>query len=145
MRTSDMVGAYENSIPMLEDMVTTMGDTIESITGIDLKGNGSGGGATSGAFSGMSQDTGNEMNGRLTAIQIQGENVIGQLTTITTQQLSILTATYEQNNALGGIQQQIATSYIELQGIHEDTTAMSKMMKRVGEYMYDWDSHVKNL
>ena len=142
-RTSDMVGAYEDSIPMLKDMITTMTGTVEDIMDVDLRDTGSN--KTAGGFASMSQDTGQEMNGRLTAIQIGQEVSIGHLTTISTNVLSIATYVYEQNNSMAGIQQQIAASYLEIQGIHEDTTALVRSMKSVGDYLYNWDSHVKNL
>ena len=85
------------------------------------------------------------MNGRLTVMQMQGETMIGQLTTISSTALSILSSVYEQGNSLSGIQQQIATSYLELQGIHEDTTIIKRGVISMSEYMYNWDSHVKNL
>ncbi len=76
-RTSAMVDTYEQSVPVLEDMVTTMSNTIEDALGISMKSNSSASSTTSVAAN-VTQDSVDEANGRLTAIQMQGETIIGQ-------------------------------------------------------------------
>ena len=143
MRTSDMVGAYEDSIPMLEEMVTTMTQTVEDLTGVDIKA--SSNSSSGGGFSQMSQDTATERNGRLTVLQMQGETTIGHLAALNENSLLLIAQAVEENNILNGIQQQIAESYLEIQGIHDDTSGMLKTMKEMRGVMNDWDSHVKTL
>ena len=76
MRTSDMVDTYEASVPVLEDMVTTMSNTIEDALGINMQGDSSS--STTSIAANVTQDSVDEANGRLTAIQMQGETIIGQ-------------------------------------------------------------------
>jgi len=131
MRTSDMVDAYEKSVPVLEAMVTTMSDTIEDTLGIDMRSAGTSS-SSSGTFSGMSQDTGDEMNGRLTVIQMQGETMIGQglqLIGICTQSNAYLSSILDldayRNSYLLDIYERIGTLqtqfYTQLEAINTNT------------------------
>ena len=75
--TSDLMGRAEDAIPALQDVVTTISDELKN-SGVDLFAN-SGSSGSVGASASMTQETGTEINGRLTAIQLQGESIIGQL------------------------------------------------------------------
>ena len=75
--TSDLMGRAEDAIPVLQDVVTTISDELKN-SGVDLFANSSSSGSV-GASASMTQETGTEIKGRLTAIQLQGESIIGQL------------------------------------------------------------------
>lgn len=48
-------------------------------------------------------------------------------------------------NSLDGIAQQIAQSYLELQGIHDDTSSMNKIMAQVNNRMDNWEQYIKKI
>lgn len=75
--TGGLMDRYENEIPVIQQMMSQMSD-IMSTTGINLKGSGSTTSAAVGGAAGITEDQGNEISGRLTAIQLQGETRIAQ-------------------------------------------------------------------
>jgi tape measure domain-containing protein len=88
--TGGLMDRYENEIPVIQQMMSQMSDIMSS-NGISLKGSGSTTSATVGGASGITVDQANEMNGRMTAIEIQGETAISQRSQILSQ--STLAAT----------------------------------------------------
>jgi tape measure domain-containing protein len=100
--------------------------------------------STSKGFSAMSQDTGEELNGRFTALQIAGEEIKNQ-NAIQVQSLNLLTMKSEDifrvnteiRNIADDTRDLIAQSYLELVQISENTGAIVKpviqMQKDIAE------------
>lgn len=92
--------------------------------------------STSKGFQAMSQDTGEELNGRFTALQIAGEEIKNQ-TINQSQSLNILAVKADSillvNTDIRNIADEIRTiqvnSYLELQEIRENTGAIIKPIK----------------
>lgn len=77
-RTNGLVGDYESNIPTLQNIMEQVNGYLQG-AGIDLKQTESTSqSATSKGFQTMSQDTGEELNGRFTALQIAGEEIKNQ-------------------------------------------------------------------
>ena len=94
--------------------------------------------ATAKGFQAMSQDTGEELNGRFTALQISGEEIKNQ-NTIQSQSLNLLTAkadtilsiNTETRNIADDTRDLIAQSYLELVQISENTGNSAKYLKDI--------------
>lgn len=94
--------------------------------------------ATAKGFQAMSQDTGDELNGRFTALQISGEEIKNQ-NTIQSQSLNLLTAkadtilsiNTETRNIADDTRDLIAQSYLELVQISENTGNSAKYLKDI--------------
>lgn len=94
--------------------------------------------ATVKGFQAMSQDTGDELNGRFTALQIAGEEIKTQ-NTIQSQSLNLLTAkadtilsiNTEIRNIADDTRDLIAQSYLELVQISENTGNSAKYLKDI--------------
>lgn len=92
--------------------------------------------STSKGFTAMSQDTGEELNGRFTALQIAGEETKNQnilqaqsLNLLTVKADSILLVNTESRNIADEIRTIQVNSYLELQEIRENTGAIIKPIK----------------
>ena len=94
--------------------------------------------ASSKGFQVMSQDTGEELNGRFTALQISNEEIKNQ-NTIQSQSLNLLTAkadailsiNTETRNIADDTRDLIAQSYLELVQISENTGAIVKPIQQM--------------
>ncbi len=94
--------------------------------------------STSKGFSTMSQDTGEELNGRFTALQIAGEEIKNQ-NAIQVQSLNLLTmksedifrVNTETRNIADDTRDLIAQSYLELVQISENTGNSAKYLKDI--------------
>lgn len=82
--TAAMMDKYGSQVPVLQGMMNEMADIIEESTGVSIKGNGSSSSSSgsTGVAANVTQDSMNEANGRMTAIQIQNEQQIGHLVLI---------------------------------------------------------------
>lgn len=77
-RTNGLVDNYEQNIPTLQNIMEQVNGYLQN-AGIDLKqSESSSQSSTSRGFQAMSQDTGEELNGRFTALQIIGEEIKNQ-------------------------------------------------------------------
>lgn len=77
-RTNGLVDNYEQNIPTLQNIMEQVNGYLQN-AGIDLKqSESSSQSSTSRGFQAMSQDTGEELNGRFTALQITGEEIKNQ-------------------------------------------------------------------
>lgn len=92
--------------------------------------------STQKGFTAMSQDTGEELNGRFTALQIAGEETKNQnilqaqsLNLLTVKADSILLVNTESRNIADEIRTIQVNSYLELQEIRENTGAIIKPIK----------------
>lgn len=94
--------------------------------------------ASSKGFQAMSQDTGEELNGRFTALQIAGEEIKNQII-IQSQSLNLLTVkadallsiNTETRNIADDTRDLIAQSYLELVQISENTGAIVKPIQQM--------------
>lgn len=108
--------------------------------------------ASYGGFESMSEDTGSELNGRFTALQIAGEEIKAQtieqtlsLADIKGSLNGIFPLMQESKMITDEIRSLLAASHLELQGINENTSANVKELKRLGIMFNKWDSKIMNL
>lgn len=94
--------------------------------------------ATSKGYQAMSQDTGEELNGRFTALQIAGEEIKTQniaqtqsLNLLTARADAILSMNTETRNIADDTRNLIAQSYLELVQISENTGNSAKYLKDI--------------
>ena len=98
--------------------------------------------ASSKGFNAMSQDTGEELNGRFTALQISGESIAAQAISIYTQMIAMTAIQTSSNNCLIEIRNMMisANSYLE------DVAKYSKKMyMEFGEKLDSMVDNTKNL
>lgn len=94
--------------------------------------------ATRKGLESLTQEQGDELNGRFTALQLAGEKMAVDMAEQTAQ-LTLLNATTADlrqmsenaHNTLSGIADQIAQSYLELQEINENTGQSAKALKAI--------------
>lgn len=108
--------------------------------------------ASYGGFESMSEDTGSELNGRFTALQIAGEEIKAQtieqtlsLADIKGSLNGIFPLMQESKMITDEIRSLLAASHLELQGINENTSANVKELKKLGIMFNKWDSKIMNL
>lgn len=94
--------------------------------------------STSKGYATMSQDTGEELNGRFTALQIAGEEIKNQniaqsqsLNLLTAKTDAILSVNTETRNIADDTRDLIANSYLELVQISENTGNSAKYLKDI--------------
>ena len=94
--------------------------------------------ASSKGFQVMSQDTGEELNGRFTALQIAGEEIKNQniiqsqsLNLLTVKADALLSINTETRNIADDTRDLIAQSYLELVQISENTGAIVKPIQQM--------------
>lgn len=94
--------------------------------------------ASSKGFQAMSQDTGEELNGRFTALQIAGEEIKNQniiqsqsLNLLTVKADALLSINTETRNIADDTRDLIAQSYLELVQISENTGNSAKYLKDI--------------
>ena len=94
--------------------------------------------ASSKGFQAMSQDTGEELNGRFTALQIAGEEIKNQsiiqsqsLNLLTVKADALLSINTETRNIADDTRDLIAQSYLELVQISENTGNSAKYLKEI--------------
>lgn len=94
--------------------------------------------ASSKGFQTMSQDTGEELNGRFTALQIAGEEIKNQniiqsqsLNLLTVKADALLSINTETRNIADDTRDLIAQSYLELVQISENTGAIVKPIQQM--------------
>ena len=94
--------------------------------------------ASSKGFQTMSQDTGEELNGRFTALQIAGEEIKNQsiiqsqsLNLLTVKADALLSINAETRNIADDTRDLIAQSYLELVQISENTGNSAKYLKEI--------------
>lgn len=143
MATDELMGRYEENIPILQDMMDNMSEIIEDRTGVIIH-KGGGTGTTSGVSSSITQDSIDEANGRMTSIEMILQNQSISITELTSTTAAILYANQEGNNLSIGIHQKLVESYMELQGVHEDTSAIKTAINdMLNKYISKWDANIK--
>lgn len=108
--------------------------------------------STSKGFNTMDQDTGNELNGRFTALQITGEEVKQQsveqtmsLKDISYKAGEILTVSNDIRNIADDTRNIIANTYLETVEIRENTGQTVKELKSVNQRLENIEKNTKNL
>lgn len=109
--------------------------------------------ATYGGFESMSEDTGSELNGRFTALQMAGEEIKRETVAQTVLLNDIKGSLTEYLAVNGGVVKTsldnmltfVSQSYMELQQINENTAANVKELKDVSSYIRKWDTKIMGL
>lgn len=108
--------------------------------------------SSSRTLEGMSQDSGNAIGGRLTALQIAVESIRANeglhtlsLADMTDELLQIAMEYSRFNVHQDNIERQLAKIYIELQTISENTGAIVKPIQSMQESLIRIEQHTKNL
>ena len=108
--------------------------------------------ASSKGFQAMSQDTGEELNGRFTALQIAGEEIKNQniiqsqsLNLLTVKADAILSMNTETRNIADDTRNLIAQSYLELVQISENTGAIVKPIIQIQKDMAEVENNTSKL
>lgn len=108
--------------------------------------------ASSKGFQTMSQDTGEELNGRFTALQIAGEEIKNQniiqsqsLNLLTVKADALLSINTETRNIADDTRDLIAQSYLELVQISENTGAIVKPIIQIQKDMAEVKNNTSNL
>lgn len=110
--------------------------------------------ATYGGFEAMSEETGSELNGRFTALQMAGEEIkreaIAQ--TVTLNEIKGSLDAYMAANGGPGVQTSldniltfVSQSYIELQQINQNTAENVSELKKVVRQINKWDTKIMSL
>lgn len=138
--TAELMRNAESQLPAIQGIAENISDTIKETTGIDITGSDGTtqqGGSQRG-YTTISQDTGEELNGRFTALQVAGEEIKNQ-SVIQSQSLNLLTAktdailsiNTESRNIADDTRDLIAQSYLELVQISENTGAIVKPIQQI--------------
>lgn len=134
----------DSAIQERNDLADTIGYTGDSFSSSQS--------ATSKGFQTMSQDTGEELNGRFTALQIAGEEIKNQ-NIIQSQSLNLLTAradgilsvNTETRNIADETRTILANSYLELVQISENTGAIIKPIQQMQKDMAEVKKNTSKL
>ena len=134
---ADLRASYNN---IVQDALDRR-DAIANITGYgQIKTTSQGGGSS--AFQGMSQDTGNELNGRFTALQIAGESVAASMIEYITQMRSLVAVSIEQNQAV----QEIRNMMVYTNSYLDDILKYAKLChSTLSQKLGNISSNTKNL
>lgn len=108
--------------------------------------------SSKGGFQAMSQDNGNELNGRFTALQMAGEEIKAQnvlhsqsLNILTVRADAILSVNIETQNIADEIRTVQVNSYLELQEIRQNTGDTVKQLKLMDEKLKKIESNTNKL
>lgn len=137
-KTGELMDRYEQNMPTLQDILGTVNGYFKD-AGIDLKDQNANSQSSSKAVSVMaSQDSIDETNGRLTGIQMAGEEIKVQnasqsesLNILTVKADAILSVNTDTRNIADEIRTIQVNSYLELQEIRENTGNSAKYLKDI--------------
>ena len=137
-KTGELMDRYEQNMPTLQDILGTVNGYFKD-AGIDLKDKNANSQSSSKAVSVMaSQDSIDETNGRLTGIQMAGEEIKVQnasqsesLNILTVKADAILSVNTDTRNIADEIRTIQVNSYLELQEIRENTGNSAKYLKDI--------------
>lgn len=108
--------------------------------------------ASSKGLASLSQETGEELNGRFTALQLAGESIKEQniaqsetLSLINMTATDIKNMTARMENSLSGVADQISRCYIELQDINSNTADSAKALKIIQSDIAEVKRNTANL
>lgn len=134
----------DSAIQERNDLADTIGYTGDSSSSSQS--------AASKGFQTMSQDTGEELNGRFTALQTAGEEVKNQsvlqsqsLNLLTARADTILSVNTETRNIADETRTILANSYLELVQISENTGAIIKPIQQMQKDMAEVKNNTKGL
>lgn len=144
-RVDGLMSDYEDNIPMLQAMMSQLDSTLQE-AGINLASSSAySQEASSKGFEGMSQDTGDELNGRFAALQISGEETKNQVTLLNITANEIKAIQMGVRDIASGIQDQLASSYLELVAINENTGVSAKYLKDIKADISEVKENTKRL
>ena len=100
----------------------------------------------------MSQDTGAELNGRFTALQISGENILSQ-TGAQTELIGLLNTNvgdfrvdlWDMRNIADEVRTIQVNSYLELQKIRQNTGSIIKTIQKIAQDIEEVKMNTKSL
>ena len=108
--------------------------------------------SSKGGYQTMDQDTGEELNGRFTALQMAGEEIKVQnsqqsqsLNILTVKADAILSVNTETRNIADEIRTIQVNSYLELQEIRQNTGDTVKQLKSMDEKLKNIENNTKNI
>lgn len=151
-KTGELVDRYEQNMPTLQNILGTVNGYFKD-AGIDLKDKSAYSQSSSkGGFQAMGQDTGDELNGRFTALQMAGEEIKAQntlqaesLNILTVRADAILSVNTETRNIADEIRTVQVNSYLELQEIRQNTGDTVKQLKSMDEKLKKIESNTNKL
>jgi len=136
---------YETQLPVLQNMAQELSNVLEDTTGVDIINSTSGSGTGSVAAN-VTQDSIDETNGRMSAIQMITQQQLTSVTEIRGDVSLLLSEATDMNYGIVGIREQMSQSFLEVQGIHEDTTFIRRNIKfMIDAYFTKWDEPIKSL
>ena len=100
----------------------------------------------------MSQDTGAELNGRFTALQVSGENILSQ-TGAQTELIGLLNTNvgdirvdlWDMRNIADEVRTIQVNSYLELQEIRQNTGSIIKPIQKIAQDIEEVKMNTKSL
>lgn len=140
-RVDGLMSDYEDNIPMLQAMMSQLDSTLQE-AGINLASSSAySQEASSKGFEGMSQDTGDELNGRFAALQISGEEIKNQMIQAVSLISQIVIISSQGNVILSDIltQQALANDHLS------DIAKYSKISSTFGDKLDSIIENTKNL
>ena len=151
-KTGELMDRYEQNMPTLQDILGTVNGYFKD-AGIDLKDKSAYSQSSSkGVSVTASQDSIDETNGRLTGIQMAGEEIKVQnasqsesLNILTVKADAILSVNTETRNIADEIRTIQINSYLELQEIRQNTGDTVKQLKAMDEKLKSIDNNTKNM
>lgn len=147
----DEQGALKDKWDKIVEQATAERDALKDAMGWESDSSSSQS-STSKGFEAMSQDTGEELNGRFTALQISGEEIKNQsiaqtqsLNLLTMKSEDILRVNSEIRNIADETRDLIANSYLELVQISENTGAIIKPIQQMQKDMAEVKKNTSKL
>lgn len=131
-RTGTLVEDYEKNIPTLQNIMSQVNGYLGN-AGIGLKdATAATQEASSGGWESMGQDTAEELNGRFTALQESGVNLVAQMLAVANGMNSAVAIATEGNNVLNGILNQ----HVITNGYLEDVVKHTKLLNDIRSDIY---------
>lgn len=134
--TEGLIGRYESNLPTLENVLENVYEMLNE-AGIDLKNGSSSQQASSGAFSTMSEDTAQALNGRFTAFAESNQSIADSMITAITSLNGIAVTVTNSNGTLRDMLEQTVASNEYLRDIAKQTKPLLKLNDQL-------DSLIKN-
>lgn len=134
--TSGLLGRYEANLPTLENVLENVYGMLNE-AGIDLKNGSTTQQATAGGFTTISEDTGQELNGRFTAFAESNQSIADSMLTAITSMNGIAESVTNSNGTLRDMLEQSVASNEYLRDIAKQTKPLLKLNDQL-------DSLIKN-
>lgn len=147
-RTEGLADDYESNMPVLQEILKNVSDYLQA-AGIDISGiSTTSQEASARGFQTMSQDTGDELNGRFTALQIAGEEIKLQSQQQTALQTLISTDTSAIRSEIA-VQSQYISEIVDIQyesvGYLSEISKNTKQLYQMNERLGKIEENTRNL